>query len=86
MGLKERLQKELDLILEKIRFWRYVIFGIVSATIGMLFGASQNKFQLNTIVMIFLIFGLIGIIVSVKRISMLTEEYKYLLDKLERTE
>ena len=37
MGKKERLQKELDLLLEKIRFWRYVIFAIVSGVIGVLF-------------------------------------------------
>jgi len=86
MGMKEKLQKELDLILEKIRFWRYVIFGIVSGTVGMLFGASQDKFQLNLMAMLFLIFGFIGIVMFVKRIDSLTEEYKQLLEELGKEE
>jgi len=43
MGTKEKLQKELDLLLEKIRFWRYAIFAIVSGVVGVLFGLTQNE-------------------------------------------
>jgi len=43
MGKKERLQKELDLLLEKIRFWRYSLLAILSGIVGMLFVVSQNK-------------------------------------------
>jgi len=85
MGAKERLQKELDLLLEKMKFWRYVIFGIVSGTVGMIFGASQNKLQLNLVAMVFLIFGLISIVISIKRLDTLTKKYEQLLNQLERT-
>jgi len=39
MGKKERLQKELDLLLEKMRVWRYIILAIMSGTVGILFSS-----------------------------------------------
>ena len=86
MGRKEKLQKELDLILEKMRFWRYVIFGIVSGVLGIIISLSQQKLHLNSAIIFILIFGLIGAIISVKRIDALTKEYKELLDLLEKEE
>jgi sulfite exporter TauE/SafE len=84
MGSKERLQKELDLLLEKIRFWRYVIFGIVSGTLGIIISASQNKLQMNLTIMIVLIIGFIGLIISIKRIESLTNDYNAKLELLEK--
>ena len=84
MGAKEKLQKELDLILEKMRFWRYVIVGIVSGTIGVIFGMSQNKIDFNFVVLFFLLLAVIGMIISVKRIEFLTRDYYKLLDRLEK--
>jgi len=84
VGLKEKLQKELDLILEKMRFWRYIIVGIVSGTIGVIFSMSQNKIDFNFIVLFFLLLAVIGMIVSVKRIEFLTRDYYKLLDRLEK--
>lgn len=86
MGKKEKYQKELDFLLEKLRFWRYVIFVIVSAVTGVLFSLSQNKIIVNIIVLLLLLFGFIGIIISIKRISSLTKEYLYYLDLLEKEE
>jgi len=84
LGLKEKLQKELDLILEKMRFWRYIIVGIVSGTIGVIFSMSQNKIDFNFVVLFFLLLAVIGMIVSVKRIEFLTRDYYKLLDRLEK--
>jgi len=84
LGAKEKLQKELDLILEKMRFWRYVIVGIVSGTIGVIFGMSQNKIDFNFVVLFFLLLAVIGMIISVKRIEFLTRDYYKLLDRLEK--
>jgi len=84
VGLKEKLQKELDLILEKMRFWRYIIVGIVSGTIGVIFSMSQNKIDFNFVVLFFLLLAVIGMIVSVKRIEFLTRDYYKLLDRLEK--
>ena len=86
MGVKEKLQKELDLILEKMRFWRYVIFGIFSGTLGIIVSASQDKLKLNLTIFIVLILALIGVIVSIKRIDFLTKEYQKFLELLEKEE
>jgi len=86
LGVKEKLQKELDLILEKMRFWRYVIFGIFSGTLGIIVSASQDKLKLNLTIFIVLILALIGVIVSIKRIDFLTKEYQKFLELLEKEE
>ena len=86
MGKKERLQKELDLLLEKIRFWRYALLAIVSGIVGMLFAVSQEKIMINFAISGFAIFGFIGIIISVKRLSAIDTNYRELLDELEKVE
>jgi F0F1-type ATP synthase assembly protein I len=86
MGTKEKLQKELDLLLEKIRFWRYAIFGIVSGVIGVLFGITQNKIHINWGIITLLLLGFIGVIISIKRLSDLTREYQKDLELLEKEE
>jgi len=86
MGKKEKYQKELDLILEKLRFWRYVIILVVSGIIGILFGLSQGKVISNFIVLLFVIIGFIIVIFSVKRIENLTINYKNTLNLLEKEE
>ena len=86
MGNKEYLQKELDLLLEKLRFWRYVLFAIVSAIIGIIFSISQNKLNVNIIVFGLVLSGFLGMILSIKRISFLTQEYKKYLKELKDAE
>jgi len=86
VGIKERLQKELDLLLEKIRFWRYVVFGIISGIIGILFGITQNKIHINWGVIILLGAGLTGIIISIIRLNSLTNDYQINLELLEKEE
>ncbi len=84
MGKKEKLQKELDLILDKLRFWRYVLFAIVSGVIGVLFGLSQHKIHLNWGIIFLLFLGFIGVILSIKRIGDLTSIYDENLKLLEK--
>jgi len=67
-----------------MRFWRYVILGIVSGTLGILISASQDKLNFNLIINIILIFGLIGIVISVKRIDFLMKKYYDILKLLEK--
>ncbi|ACM92422.1 hypothetical protein NAMH_0995 [Nautilia profundicola AmH] len=86
MGNKEYLQKELDLLLEKLRFWRYVLFAIVSAIIGIIFSISQNKLNVNIIVFGLVLSGFLGIILSIKRLTYLTQEYKEYLKELKDAE
>jgi len=86
MGKKERLQKELDLLLEKMRVWRYIIIAIISGTIGILFSSVSGKLEINYGISIFVILGFIGIFISVKRLLDLDESYRELLNDLEEVD
>lgn len=86
MGKKERLQKELDLLLEKMRVWRYIIIAIISGTIGILFSSVSGKLEINYGISIFVILGFIGIFISVKRLLELDESYRELLNDLEEVD
>ena len=86
MGKKEKLQKELDLLLEKIRFWRYALLAIISGIVGMIFAVSQGKVIVNFAISWFAIFGFTGIVISVKRLSSIDTNYRELLDELEKAE
>jgi sulfite exporter TauE/SafE len=81
LGKKEYLQKELDLILEKLRFWRYIIIGVVSGVIGMFY---KGVISINSIILSIL--GLITLFFAIKRIDTLTKEYKNLLEQLKEEE
>jgi len=83
MGKKERLQKELDLLLEKMRIWRYIILAIISGTIGVLFSSVSGKIEINYGISFFIILGFIGIFISVKRLLSLDKNYRELLNDLE---
>ena len=74
------------MILEKLRFWRYVIILVVSGIIGILFGLSQGKVISNFVVLMFVIMGFIIVVFSVKRIESLTINYKNKLNLLEKEE
>jgi len=86
MGRKEYLQKELDLLLEKLRFWRYVVFGIISGVIGIMFGISQGKVMINGLVFMLFLMAFIGIVISIVRLSSLTKEYRNNLELLKKEE
>jgi len=82
MGAKEKLQKELDLILEKLRFWRYVIFAMISAVIGVLFSLTQKKIIINFWLFILFLASFLLLLFSVKRIAKLTKDYYKFLEEL----
>jgi len=85
LGVKERLQKEL-VLLEKLKFWRYIVLGIVSGVVGVLFSLTQNKININYELVFLLLLALISSIIAVKRITSLTKEYNESLDLLEKEE
>ena len=86
MSKKEKYQKELDFILEKLRFWRYVILAIFSGVIGIGFSMAQHKIEINILTFLFLFFGFLGILISVIRINFLTKQYYFYLNLLEKEE
>jgi len=86
LGKKEKYQKELDLLLEKIRFWRYVLFAVFSGAMGVLFSLSQKKIIINYLLLSLFIFSFIISLIAVMRISFLTKKYHFYLDLLEKEE
>ena len=86
MSKKDKYQKELDFILEKLRFWRYVILAIFSGIVGVGFSMAQHKIEINILTFLFLFVGFIGILISVVRINFLTKKYYSYLDLLEKEE
>ena len=86
MGKKERLQKELDLLLEKMRFWRYTLLAVISAIVGMIFSISQGKIEMSTAVTLFSFAGFIVSLIAVKRLSSIDKDYRNLLEELEKVE
>ena len=83
MGKLEKIQKELDLLLEKIRFWKNVFISVFSALIIAMFGVSQGKVVLNLFIIVLAILG-VGIVVSVMRLKELHAKYYIFLDELEK--
>jgi len=65
LSKKDKLSKEIDELLDEIRFFRNVLFGILSGIIGVLFSYSQNVLKMNFIVEFLLWMGIVAIIVLV---------------------
>ena len=86
MGKKEKLQKELDLLLEKMRFWRYTLLAVISAIVGMAFSVSQGKIEIGSEVTFFSFAGFVVSVIAVKRLSSIDKEYRELLEELEKVD
>jgi len=82
MSEKEKLQKRLDLLIDKMRFWRYVIFADISSIIGMLYTYSQNKLILNNFVLFLMGAGVLLLMLSFKRLKSLSDDFDIYLTKL----
>jgi len=65
LSKKDKLSKEIDELLDEIRFFRNILFGILSGIIGVLFSYSQNVLKMNFIVEFLLWMGIVAIIVLV---------------------
>jgi len=63
LSKKDKLSKEIDELLDEIRFFRNILFGVVSGLIGIIFSYSQNAVKLNFIVKLLLGSG--GVIVFI---------------------
>jgi len=84
MGKKESLQKEIDSLLDKMKFWRSVTVSAISGIIGIIFAISQNKLIVNNITNSLIISGIFLIIVSLKFMYNREQERIELVKKLEK--
>ncbi|WP_456470732.1 hypothetical protein [Caminibacter sp.] len=84
MSKKDFLIKEIDAIIEKIRFWRNLLIALLSGLAAMLFGLSQKKLVLNHLTYILFISGVILIILITYLIKKEEDKRQKLLEKLKK--
>ena len=79
MAKLERFQKELDYMLDKLRFWRLSLLSITAGIFGLM-----TKSSIGEIDIILMAIGVIGIGLSLKRISDIARDYYQILEKIEK--
>ena len=84
MSKKDSLQKEIDALLDKMKFWRSVTVSIISGLIGIIFAISQNKLSVNNITNTLILTGILLIIISLKFMYNREQERIELVKKLEK--
>ena len=80
--MREYLKEEIKLIADKVSFLRNVLLAIMSGVIGILFGISQNKINLNIGIVSLVIVGIIFTVLVAGRINLWEEKRKNLINKL----
>jgi len=78
MAKLERFQKELDYLLDKLRFWRLSLLSITAGIFGLMAKKSVDNIDL-----VLMVVGLGGIVISLKRIAGITRDYYKILEKIE---
>jgi len=84
MSEKDFLIKEIDSIIDKIRFWRNLLIALLSGLAAMLFGLSQKKLIVNNLTIFLFISGIILIIVITVMIKKEDEKKKKLMLQLKK--
>ena len=63
MSQKDVLSKEIDELLDEIKFWRNVLFAILSGLIGIVFTYSQDKIKLSSTLEVLISTGVISVFI-----------------------
>ena len=85
MSKSEALQKKIDKIADKVKFFRYILFALLSSNIGLVFGISQGKIIENLMANTVLISGTFILVIVGMLISKEEKQRDILIDKLEIT-
>jgi len=80
--MKEYLKEEIKIIIDKVNFLRNILLAIISGIVGVLFGITQNKIDVNFSMILLLIVGIIFAIAMAFRINRWEEKRKNLINKL----
>ena len=87
MGKKESLQKEIDAILAKLKFWRNSILAVISGMVALIFSISQNKIDTTSVLIeILFISGVCVIIVLGYYIKRDENKMAFLIEELKKEE
>jgi len=84
--MKEYLKEEIKIIIDKVNFLRNILLAIISGIVGVLFGITQNKIDVNFSMILLLIVGIIFAVTIAFRINKWEEKRKGLINKLKDIE
>jgi len=80
--LNEYLKEEIKIIIDKVSFLRNILLAIISGIVGVLFGITQNKIDVNFSMILLLIVGIIFAVAIAFRINKWEEKRRNLINKL----
>ena len=80
--MKEYLKEEIKIIIDKVSFLRNILLAIISGIVGVLFGITQNKIDVNFSMILLLIVGIIFAVAIAFRINKWEEKRRNLINKL----
>ena len=80
--MQEFIKEEIKIIADKISFLRNILLAVMSGVVGIIFGFSQNKIIINSIIIGLFFVGLILIFIISVRINYLEKEREKLILKL----
>ena len=80
--MQEFIKEEIKIVADKISFLRNILLAVLGGIVGILFGITQNKINLNFGLIFLLIVGIIFAIIIINRINLWESKRKELVDKL----
>ena len=80
--MHEFIKEEIKIIADKVSFLRNILLAVMGGIIGILFGITQNKINLNFGLITLIILGVIFAIIIINRINLWEAKRKELIDKL----
>ena len=80
--MKEFLKEEIKIIADKVSFLRNMLLAITSGIVGIIFGFSQNKIIVNSLIIGLFFVGVIAVFLIFFRINFLEQKRDELILKL----
>ena len=86
MAKKEQYQKEIDILMEELRFFHNLLLGLISGIIGVVYALGINKLALSSFIFIILTGGFLSLIFILVKITEIKEEQMVFIEKLGEVE
>ena len=78
------ITEKLNILRDKVKFLRTILFGLLSAVGGFIFAFSQNKLLLNLKFSIVIILTIVSVFYIIFKIKQEEKKINFLIRKLER--
>jgi len=86
MGKKESLQAEIEIIRDRVKFFRNLLLALISGLVGVLYAFTQHKIEENIYFIILISSGIFGIIYISVLIHFSEKNRKEFVKRLEKEE